>query len=135
MSESKWNAETLRSARKAKNLTQQELALELGCRQQTVSEWELGIYAPKNAYQKILTHYFNEVSAPKEPSELPDFEVTQEQLLNMVKYLQVHGLDSIRISHRSVEETFLIFSAPNKPIAAPQVAGPNISSLMSTGHS
>jgi transcriptional regulator with XRE-family HTH domain len=57
-----WDAENIRRARKARNLTQAELAEGLGCRQQTISEWELGMYGPKNAYQKLLTMFFG--SAP-----------------------------------------------------------------------
>lgn len=53
-----WDSETIRRARKARNLTQAELAEGLGCRQQTISEWELGMYGPKNAYQKLLTMFF-----------------------------------------------------------------------------
>lgn len=53
-----WDSETIRRARKTKNLTQAELAESLGCRQQTISEWELNMYAPKNAYQKLLTMFF-----------------------------------------------------------------------------
>lgn len=53
-----WDAENIRRARKTKNLTQAELAESLGCRQQTISEWELNMYAPKNAYQKLLTMFF-----------------------------------------------------------------------------
>lgn len=54
----KWNSETIRDARKKFGLTQTLFATELGCRQQTVSEWELGMYEPKNAYQKLLELYF-----------------------------------------------------------------------------
>lgn len=55
---SKWNAETIKAERKRRNWTQAELAEKLGCRQQTISEWELDMYAPKNAYQKLLTMIF-----------------------------------------------------------------------------
>ena len=64
-----WDAETIRRARKARNLTQAELADGLGCRQQTISEWELGMYGPKNAYQKLLTMFFG--SAPVVAESLP----------------------------------------------------------------
>ncbi len=50
----KWNSETIRAARKARGLTQAQFAEALGCRQQTISEWELGMYTPKNAYQRLL---------------------------------------------------------------------------------
>jgi transcriptional regulator with XRE-family HTH domain len=64
-----WDAETIRRARKARNLTQAELAEGLGCRQQTISEWELGMYGPKNAYQKLLTMFFG--SAPVVAENMP----------------------------------------------------------------
>lgn len=67
-----WDAESIRRARKARNLTQAELADGLGCRQQTISEWELGMYAPKNAYQKLLTMFFGSspVVAENVPSQV-----------------------------------------------------------------
>ncbi len=36
-------------------MTQQALAEELGTRQQTISEWELGLYRPRGASAKLLT--------------------------------------------------------------------------------
>lgn len=68
-----WDAETIRRARKTRNLTQAELAEGLGCRQQTISEWELGMYGPKNAYQKLLTMFFG--SAPVVSENLPSQSV------------------------------------------------------------
>ncbi|MCO5142130.1 MAG: helix-turn-helix domain-containing protein [Oligoflexia bacterium] len=68
-----WDAENIRRARKARNLTQAELAEGLGCRQQTISEWELGMYAPKNAYQKLLTMFFG--SAPVVAEAVPSQSV------------------------------------------------------------
>lgn len=61
-----WNAETIRQSRKARSLTQAELAEALGCRQQTISEWELGMYEPKNAYQKLLSLFFGSTPVVKE---------------------------------------------------------------------
>ena len=37
------------------DMTQVELADEMGIRQQTVSEWEVGIYSPRGASAKLLT--------------------------------------------------------------------------------
>ncbi len=68
-----WDAETIRRARKARTLTQAELAEGLGCRQQTISEWELGMYGPKNAYQKLLTMFFG--SAPVVAEAVPSQSV------------------------------------------------------------
>ena len=61
-----WNAESIRQSRKARGLTQAELAESLGCRQQTISEWELGMYEPKNAYQKLLSLFFGSTPVIKE---------------------------------------------------------------------
>ncbi len=49
-----WNSELVRALRLHMGLTQAELANELGVRQQTVSEWEKGIYAPTRATSKYL---------------------------------------------------------------------------------
>ena len=64
-----WDAESIRRARKTRNLTQAELAEGLGCRQQTISEWEIGMYAPTKAYQKLLTMFFG--SAPVVAEAMP----------------------------------------------------------------
>ena len=37
------------------DLTQDELAGELGVRQQTVSEWETGAYRPRGASERLLS--------------------------------------------------------------------------------
>jgi DNA-binding transcriptional regulator YiaG len=36
-------------------LTQEQLAEALGVRQQTVSEWETGMYRPRGASERLLT--------------------------------------------------------------------------------
>jgi DNA-binding transcriptional regulator YiaG len=58
-----WDGELIRAARKKHGLNQEELAALLGCRQQTVSEWEIGVYAPGNAYQRIITQVFQELDS------------------------------------------------------------------------
>jgi len=50
-----WNSDLIRALRNHMGLTQTELARELGVRQQTVSEWEKGIYTPTRATSKHLT--------------------------------------------------------------------------------
>jgi len=44
-----WDAESVRGLRRHLALTQEQLADELGVRQQTVSEWETGAYRPRGA--------------------------------------------------------------------------------------
>jgi len=50
-----WNAKRIRALRQHLGLTQQELATELGTRQQTISEWERGMYKPRGASSTLLT--------------------------------------------------------------------------------
>jgi DNA-binding transcriptional regulator YiaG len=50
-----WNAETIRALREFMGLTQQQFAEELGVRQPTISEWEVGRYAPRRATSKYLS--------------------------------------------------------------------------------
>lgn len=50
-----WDARKVRSLRKHMGLSQEELAGELGTRQQTISEWETGRYRPRGVSAKLLT--------------------------------------------------------------------------------
>jgi DNA-binding transcriptional regulator YiaG len=50
-----WNSELIRALRLHMGLSQADMAKELGVRQQTVSEWEKGVYAPTRASSKHLT--------------------------------------------------------------------------------
>jgi DNA-binding transcriptional regulator YiaG len=45
----------VRGLRRHLALTQDQLAEELGVRQQTVSEWETGVYQPRGASNRLLT--------------------------------------------------------------------------------
>jgi DNA-binding transcriptional regulator YiaG len=49
-----WDAAQLQALRRHLQLTQQQLADELGMRQQTISEWETGIYRPRGASARLL---------------------------------------------------------------------------------
>lgn len=53
-SQKAWNARRVRALRRSLGLTQEALATELGVRQQTVSEWETGLYAPRGASATLL---------------------------------------------------------------------------------
>ncbi len=50
-----WDNENIRALRKHLGLTQQEMAERLGTRQQTISEWELGLYRPRGASSTLLS--------------------------------------------------------------------------------
>ena len=51
----RWDADRLRALRQHLGLTQQQMAEELGTRQQTISEWETGRYQPRGASERLLT--------------------------------------------------------------------------------
>ena len=51
----KWDKQYIRALRRYLNLTQRELADRLGTRQQTISEWELGMYKPRGASSTLLS--------------------------------------------------------------------------------
>jgi DNA-binding transcriptional regulator YiaG len=50
-----WTREEVRALRQHLNLTQARLAEELGTRQQTISEWENGMYRPRGASATLLS--------------------------------------------------------------------------------
>jgi DNA-binding transcriptional regulator YiaG len=50
-----WTAERVAALRARLGLTQMHFADEIGVRQQTVSEWETGRYAPRGASARLLS--------------------------------------------------------------------------------
>jgi DNA-binding transcriptional regulator YiaG len=50
-----WDAESIRALRKYMGMTQQQMSEELGTRQQTISEWETGMYRPRGGINRLLT--------------------------------------------------------------------------------
>lgn len=50
-----WTKEEIKSLRQHLKLTQVKLADELGTRQQTISEWEKGLYRPRGASATLLS--------------------------------------------------------------------------------
>jgi transcriptional regulator with XRE-family HTH domain len=68
-----WDQHRVKELRQRLDLTQCEFAQLLGCRQQTVSEWEQGIYVPRNAYAKLLDQISlrSTVATRKTPTSLP----------------------------------------------------------------
>ena len=51
----RWDGEHIRALRRHLDLTQRELAERLGTRQQTISEWEKGMYQPRGASATLLS--------------------------------------------------------------------------------
>ena len=50
-----WDSSSIRALRRHMKLTQAEMAVELGTRQQTISEWEVGMYKPRGTSATLLT--------------------------------------------------------------------------------
>ena len=50
-----WNGQRIQALRQHLKLTQAKLAEELGTRQQTISEWETGMYKPRGTSVTLLT--------------------------------------------------------------------------------
>ena len=49
-----WHAQQVRALRQHLGLTQEQMAAEMGTRQQTISEWETGRYQPRGASARLL---------------------------------------------------------------------------------
>jgi DNA-binding transcriptional regulator YiaG len=49
-----WSKEEIKALRQHLHFTQVKLAEELGTRQQTISEWETGMYRPRGASATLL---------------------------------------------------------------------------------
>ena len=50
-----WDSQHINALRRHLGLTQQEMAESLGTRQQTISEWEIGLYTPRGASSTLLS--------------------------------------------------------------------------------
>jgi len=51
----RWDGPGVRALRQHMRLTQTKLAEELGTRQQTISEWEIGMYRPRGTSATLLS--------------------------------------------------------------------------------
>ena len=71
----RWNSTSIQALRRHLGLTQSELSEKLGTRQQTISEWETGMYQPRGASAKLLSiiaekaKFKYDVSSPKPPKK------------------------------------------------------------------
>ena len=71
-----WNKEQVRALRQHLDFTQARLAEELGTRQQTISEWENGMYRPRGTSATLLSivaersgFAYRAIQKPDEPTQ------------------------------------------------------------------
>ena len=67
-----WDGAEIRRLREHAGLSQRELADELNARQQTISEWERGEYAPRGTAARLLTRVAEDVRFPFEAGPSAD---------------------------------------------------------------
>ncbi len=72
MNRQQWDSQHIQALRRHLGLTQRKLADKLGTRQQTISEWETGMYRPRGASATLLSIVaerakFEYEAMPKEP--------------------------------------------------------------------
>lgn len=51
----RWDKENIKALRRYLGVTQAKMGEELGTRQQTISEWETGMYRPRGASATLLS--------------------------------------------------------------------------------
>ncbi len=70
-----WHTESVRALRMHLSLTQNQMARELGTRQQTISEWERGMYEPRGGVSTTVLNIvaertdFQFSAFPQEPTD------------------------------------------------------------------
>ena len=73
----RWHSDSIQALRQHLGLTQRELADKLGTRQQTISEWEIGIYQPRGTSATLLSivaeraRFEYEATPPQKTPEKP----------------------------------------------------------------
>lgn len=73
-----WDARRVRALRAHLGLTQEALARELGTRQQTISEWETGLYRPRGTSARLLSLVAERASFRYEAESTPRAEPQDE---------------------------------------------------------
>ena len=104
-SDFKWQAENIHALRTHLGLSQTSLSRELGIRQQTISEWETGMYAPRGASVTILTLLAVSSNFPFESDPNEDQSVLLIAAQQAPPGLAPRRLaDSGPVEHRPVQE-------------------------------
>ena len=73
-----WQADQVKALRQHLRLTQDELAREMGTRQQTISEWETGVYQPRGLSERLLTLVAERAGFAYDANAVPEPEPDSE---------------------------------------------------------
>jgi DNA-binding transcriptional regulator YiaG len=63
-----WDSRRIQALRRHLGLTQREFSRRLGTRQQTISEWETGMYQPRGASATLLSLIAEQADFPYDAS-------------------------------------------------------------------
>ncbi len=80
----RWDSQHIQALRHHLGLTQCEMADRLGTRQQTISEWETGMYQPRGASSTLLAIIAEQ--AKFEYGATPAKEAPEKALINTRKH-------------------------------------------------
>lgn len=67
-----WDEKSIKALRRHMGYTQVEMAAKLGTRQQTISEWEKGMYQPRGASVTLLSIVADSTGFQWDTEENPD---------------------------------------------------------------
>ena len=78
----KWDSKKVRSLRRHLGLTQEQMAEKLGTRQQTISEWETGMYQPRGPSSTLLNIIAERAGFSYETGEAKEEKARQDEELS-----------------------------------------------------
>jgi len=101
--EIEWNADTIKALRQHMGLTQEEMSKELGTRQQTISEWETGMYKPRGATRTLLNIIAERAGFMYHVEEEKEDKSYSEEYASYLERYELFGEDRPKLSPEEFE--------------------------------